>query len=92
MLEYTSELGSIATYVYYVLNATWHNFAVSLAITFGQKILRIKFSSKTKNLKILKNWSPQNFPAIWYFCSRVEQLMVFACVCNALSVLGNESF
>ena len=31
MLEYSSESGSIATYVYYVINAMWHNFAVSLA-------------------------------------------------------------
>ena len=39
---------SIATYVHYVLNATWHNFAVSLAITFGQKFSRIRFLRKTK--------------------------------------------
>ena len=46
--NYNSESGSLATCVYYVLNATWHNFAVSLAIIFGQKFSRIKFSRKAK--------------------------------------------
>ena len=77
MLKYTSESGSIATYVYYVINATWHNFAVSLAITYGQKFSRIKFSRKAKKLEILENWSPRNFPAI----RSVEHLVNFESQC-----------
>ena len=39
------------------------NYSIAISVLESS---RIKLSRLSKNLEILKNWSPQNFPAIWY--------------------------